>query len=107
MSRAPIIRKPVNPDGDVCDISIKDKSADNSVEIVHEGELNMPETKKEKGSQQQNIADKENTISVMNVKHNKREKASYEASPLPHNSDDEVFLDEEALDDRSKEQGKF
>ena len=43
----------------------------------------------------------------MNGKH-KAEKASDEVSPSPHNSDDEVILEEEVLDDdRSKEQGKL
>ena len=98
---------PINLDGDACDISIKDDNADYSIEIVHE-ELNMPKTKEEKGLQQQNIADKENAISVSNVQHNKFEEASIEVSPYPHDSDDEVFITEGVMDDdRSKEQGKF
>ena len=107
MSKAPMSRKPVNPDGYACDTSIKDQSTDNSIVILHEAEQNMPKTEKEKGSQQQNVNGKENTISAMNGKH-KTEKASDEVSPSPHNSDDEVILEEEVLDDdRSKEQGKL
>ena len=99
---------PINLDGDACDISNKDDNADNSIEIVHEEELNMPQTKKEKDLKQQNIADKENAISVSNVQHNKSEKASIEVSPYPHDSDDEIFITEGVMDDdRSKEQGKF
>ena len=97
---------PVNQDEDACDISIKDDNADYSIEIVHE-ELNMPKTEKEKGLQQQNIADKENTISVSNVQHNKFEKSSDEVFSPSHSSDDEVFLKEGVLDDDRSKQGKF